>query len=193
MCPCFSLKISTFLKIKGKADHTALPPHLRDHLADGRPMGLFHSTPCSCTLVLKSNTSESECSMDDHGEYGELLDEDENILSGFPRPERWSQKKLSTINRIIKMEAQLSGSITITPITHTHTHRCCSSSFNTNRKSKKLIPITQQGGMMQLPIRSSAGGRLTARHSGDENRDDGERGREGGRGGILGGDGGGKL
>lgn len=43
--------------------------------------------------------------------------------------------------------------------------------------------------MMRLPIRSSAGGGLTARHSGDENRDDGEKergrggGREGGRGG----------
>lgn len=34
--------------------------------------------------------------------------------------------------------------------------------------------------MMQLPIRSSAGGRLTTQHSGDENRDDRQkdRGRE---------------
>lgn len=55
-------------------------PHLRDHLADGRPKGLFHRTPCSCTLVLMSRTSESDCSMDDHGDSREFLDEDENIL-----------------------------------------------------------------------------------------------------------------
>lgn len=43
--------------------------------------------------------------------------------------------------------------------------------------SSREIPITQQGGMMQLPIRSSAGGGLTAQCSRDENRDDGEKGR----------------
>jgi len=45
------------------------------------------------------------------------------------------------------------------------------------RKSGKQIPITQQGGMMPLPIHSSAGGRLTALMSKDENRMT-ERGRE---------------
>lgn len=45
------------------------------------------------------------------------------------------------------------------------------------------IPITQQGGMMQLPICPSAGGRLTVPHSRVENRDDREMqgGGEGGR------------
>lgn len=53
------------------------------------------------------------------------------------------------------------------------------------------IPITQQGGMMQLPICPSAGGRLTVPHSRVENRDDREMqgGGEGGRREILGGSG----
>lgn len=68
-------------------------PHLRDHLADGRPKGLFHSTPCSCTLVLMSSASESDCSMDDQGENRDERDEDGNMMSGFPHPAGWSQKK----------------------------------------------------------------------------------------------------
>lgn len=64
-----------------------LLPHLRDHLADGRPKGLFHRTPCSCTLVLMSRGSESDCSMDDQGDNREARDEEENMLSGLPTPE----------------------------------------------------------------------------------------------------------
>lgn len=67
------------------------------------------------------------------------------------------------------------------PITHTLRGECTAAGTASiqNRKSCKQIPITQQGGMMQLPTRSSAGGRLSARHSGDEKREDGEK--EGGR------------
>lgn len=61
-------------------------PHLRDHLADGRPKGLFHRTPCSCTLVLMSRASESDCSMDGQGDNREVRDEEENMLSGLPTP-----------------------------------------------------------------------------------------------------------
>lgn len=63
-----------------------LKPHLRDHLADGRPKGLFHRTPCSCTLVLMSRASESDCSMDDQGDNREVRDEEENMISGLPTP-----------------------------------------------------------------------------------------------------------
>lgn len=62
--------------------------HLRDHLAEGRPKGLFHRTPWSCTLVLMSSTSLSECSMDDQFEGKECLDEDENIVSELAHPGR---------------------------------------------------------------------------------------------------------
>lgn len=93
-------------------------------------------------------------------------------------------KKRQTVNRIKKKnEPQYSQSITITPITHAHTHRGACRAAGTasiqNRKSSEQISITQQGGMMQLPIRSSAGGRVTVRHSRDENRE--RREKEGGR------------
>lgn len=109
------------------------PPHLRDHLAEGRPKGLFHSTPCSCTLVLMSRTSESVCSMDDQGDSREFLDEDENILLDSPQ---------SVNKKCFKKSSNASQ----------HTPRG-------SRQQKKQIPISQQGGMMQLPMRSSAGGR----------------------------------
>lgn len=92
------------------------------------------------------------------------------------------QKPSINIKKINK--PQYSQSITITPDnTHTHTHRSACTAAGTasiqSRKSSKQIPITQQGGMMQLPIRSSAGSGLTAQHSRDEIRDDREkRGRE---------------
>lgn len=59
----------------------ATRPHLRDHLAEGRPKGRFHRTPCSCTLVLMSRTSESDCSIDDQGDNREVRDEEDNMLS----------------------------------------------------------------------------------------------------------------
>lgn len=62
--------------------------HRRDHLADGRPKGRFHSTPYSCTLVLMSSASESACSRD--GEGDTELDLEVNILPrwGCPRAGR---------------------------------------------------------------------------------------------------------
>lgn len=59
----------------------ATRPHLRDHLAEGRPKGRFHRTPCSCTLVLMSRASESDCSIDDQGDNREVRDEEDNMLS----------------------------------------------------------------------------------------------------------------
>lgn len=66
-------------------------PHLRDHFADGRPKGRFQSTPCSCTLVLMSSASVSDCSMEDQGENRDERDEDGNMVPGFGRLVGWSQ------------------------------------------------------------------------------------------------------
>ena len=66
------------------------PTHLRDHLAEGRPKGLFQSTPWACTLVLKSSTSGSVCSMEDQGENTALLlpdNEEENISQHLLLPQ----------------------------------------------------------------------------------------------------------
>lgn len=41
--------------------------------------------PCSCTLVLMSRASESDCSMDNQGDNREVRDEEDNMLSGLPR------------------------------------------------------------------------------------------------------------
>lgn len=68
-------------------------PHLRDHFADGRPNGRFHSTPCSCTLVLMSSASVSDCSMEDQGENRDERDEDGNMVPGGAEPSLKQNKK----------------------------------------------------------------------------------------------------
>lgn len=65
----------------------------------------------------------------------------------------------------------------MTPMTHIHTHTLrgeCTAAGKASilhRKSRKQIPIAQQAGMMQLPIRSSAGGRLSAQQRWRERMD----------------------
>lgn len=55
-------------------------PYLRDHLAEGRPKGLFHNTPWICTLVLMSSTYVSVCSMELQEEVSDGLEEEENMV-----------------------------------------------------------------------------------------------------------------
>ncbi|TNN64144.1 hypothetical protein EYF80_025642 [Liparis tanakae] len=108
MTPCGRNTLQAEILRLGLSDQRAAgdshpSPHLRAHLVEGRPKGLFHRTPCSCTLVLKSSASQSDCSMDIQGENREFLDEDENMLSAeLSTPRR--QKNYLTEQKIKKQQ-----------------------------------------------------------------------------------------